>query len=49
MGASVEPGLMAEMKLRDLPHLFDDMDMYIEMLKKRKVSFLPKLAGRHAM
>lgn len=42
-GRAYEPGLMAEMKLRDLPHLFDDMDMYMEMLKKRKVSLLPKL------
>jgi heterodisulfide reductase subunit C len=42
-GRAYEPGLMVEMKLRDLPHLFDDMDMYVEMLKKRKVSFLPKL------
>jgi heterodisulfide reductase subunit C len=42
-GRSYEPGLMAEMKLRHPQTLFDDMDIYIEMLKKRKVSILPKL------
>lgn len=43
-GRSYEPGLMAEMKLRHREHLFDDMDLYVEMLKKRKVAFLPKLS-----
>lgn len=42
-GRSYEPGLMVEMKLRNREHLFDDMDLYVEMLKKRKVAFLPKL------
>ncbi len=43
-GRSYEPGLMAEMKLRNREHLFDDIDLYLEMLKKRKVSILPKLS-----
>ena len=41
-GRSYEPGLMAEMKLRNREHLFDDVDLYVEMLKKRKVAFLPQ-------
>jgi heterodisulfide reductase subunit B len=41
-GRSYEPGLMVEMKLRSPDTLFDDLDMYVEMLKKRKVGFLPK-------
>jgi len=43
-GRSYEPGVMAEMKLRAPGHLLDDMDMYLEMLKKRKVAFLPKFS-----
>jgi heterodisulfide reductase subunit B len=45
-GRSYEPGLMVEMKLRTLRQggLFDDIDLYIRMLKKRKVAFLPKHA-----
>lgn len=48
-GRSYEPGVMAEMKLRVRGHLLDDMDMYMEMLKKRKVGILPKLGhpARH--
>lgn len=42
-GRAYEPGLMAEMKLRDPGSLFDDLDLYTKMLKKRKVSFLPSL------
>lgn len=42
-GRAYEPGLMAEMKLRRREHLFDDLSFYLEMLKKRKVAFLPKL------
>ena len=42
-GRSYEPGLMAEMKLRQRQGFFDDLAMYKEMLKKRKVAFLPKL------
>ncbi len=42
-GRAYEPGLMVEMKLRNPHTLFDDMDLYKEMLKKRKVAFLPKL------
>ena len=41
-GRSYEPGVMAEVKLRTRGHLFDDLDLYVKMLKKRKVSFLPK-------
>ena len=41
-GRAYEPGLMAEMKLRNPRHLLDDIDLYKEMLKKRKVAFLPK-------
>ena len=41
-GRAYEPGLMAEMKLRNPKSLFDDMDIYLEMLKKRKVGVLPK-------
>lgn len=48
-GRSYEPGVMAEMKLRVRGHLLDDLDMYTEMLKKRKVGVLPKLGrpSRH--
>lgn len=42
-GRLYEPGLMMEMKLRNLSGLFDDMDLYLRMLRKRKVSFFPKL------
>lgn len=42
-GRAYEPGLMAEMKLRHREHLFDDMDLYMAMLKKRKVHLIPKL------
>ncbi len=42
-GRAYEPGLMAEVKLRSPEHLFDDLDFYLEMLKKRKVAVLPKL------
>lgn len=43
-GRLYEPGLMAELKLRNLPGLFDDLDLYIRMLRKRKVGFFPKVA-----
>lgn len=36
-----EPGLMAEMKLRLPSHLFEDLDLYVRMLQKGKVGFLP--------
>lgn len=42
-GRAYEPGLMAEMKLRNPSHLFDDLDLYKKMLQKRKVAFLPKM------
>jgi heterodisulfide reductase subunit B2 len=43
-GRAYEPGLMAEYKLRTIGNgkLLDDAGMYINMLKKRKVGFLPK-------
>jgi len=41
-GRSYEPGLMAEMKLRNPKSLFDDLDLYIAMLKKGKVGFFPE-------
>jgi heterodisulfide reductase subunit B2 len=41
-GRAYEPGLMAEMKLRNPRHMFDDIDLYKKMLKKRKVAFFPK-------
>jgi heterodisulfide reductase subunit B2 len=45
-GRSYEPGLMAEYKLRTIRKggLFDDMALYVKMLQKRKVGFLPKRA-----
>jgi heterodisulfide reductase subunit B len=43
-GRSYEPGVMAEFKLRNPKTLFDDLDMYIGFLKKRKVGFFPKPA-----
>ncbi len=43
-GRSYEPGLMAEMTLRnrDLKALLEDAGMYLEMMKKGKVGLLPK-------
>jgi len=41
-GRAYEPGLMAEMKLRNPKSLFDDLDIYVQMLKKGKVSVIPK-------
>lgn len=42
-GRSYEPGLMAELTLRSRDNIFDDLDLYIGMLKKGKVGFFPKL------
>jgi heterodisulfide reductase subunit B len=42
-GRAYEPGLMAEMKLRNPKSLLEDIDIYVEMLKKGKVSIMPKL------
>lgn len=39
---SYEPGLMAEMKLRLPEHLLDDLDLYLKMFRKGKVSLLPE-------
>jgi heterodisulfide reductase subunit B len=41
-GRMYEPGMMAEMKLRNPETAFDDIDLYIRMLKKNKVGFFPK-------
>ena len=41
-GRAYEPGLMVEMKLRDPGSMFDDIDLYTRMLKKMKVSFIPR-------
>lgn len=45
-GRAYEPGLMIEMKLRNPEHLLDDADLYMKMLRKRKVAFLPSLSRR---
>lgn len=42
-GRAYEPGLMAEIKLRKPEKLLDDLDLYTNMLKKRKVSLLPSI------
>ncbi len=42
-GRAYEPGLMAEMKLRNPSTLFDDLDLYVKMLQKQKVGFFPSL------
>ena len=41
-GRAYEPGLMAELALRNPGHLLADMPLYLKMLRKRKVAFLPK-------
>lgn len=43
-GRSYEPGVMAEVKLRTRGNLFEDLDLYVQMLKKRKVAVLPQVA-----
>jgi heterodisulfide reductase subunit B len=40
-GRAYEPGMMIEMKLRNPGSMLDDMDLYVKMLQKRKVGFLP--------
>ena len=42
-GRAYEPGLMAEMTLRNPQGLREDMGLYLRMLKKRKVSFMPSI------
>ncbi len=42
-GRLYEPGLMVEMKLSNPRTLFDDIDLYTRMLRKRKVGFFPKM------
>jgi heterodisulfide reductase subunit B len=41
-GRAYEAGMMAEMKLRRPDGLLDDVDLYMRMLRKHKVAFLPK-------
>ncbi len=41
-GRAYEPGLMVEMILHDPKSMLGDLDIYMGMLKKRKVGFLPK-------
>ena len=41
---SYEPGLMAEMMLHDPMSMVEDIDLYLGMLKKRKVGLFPKPA-----
>jgi Fe-S oxidoreductase len=43
-GRAYEPGMMAERFIRRPQDMFDDVQLYIKMLKKRKVAFLPKRA-----
>jgi heterodisulfide reductase subunit B len=40
-GRAYEPGLMAEMALRDPKSLLADAELYTKMLRKRKVALLP--------
>jgi len=42
-GRSYEPGLMAEMIMQDPGSAIDDIGLYVRMLQKRKVGFLPSL------
>lgn len=42
-GRAYEPGLMVEYKLRNLQSLFDDIDLYIRIIRKMKVGFLPSI------
>jgi len=43
-GRAYEPGMMAERFIRRPQDMFEDVQLYIKMLKKRKVAFLPKRA-----
>ena len=45
-GRAYEPGLMAEMALRDPKSLLSDAELYTKMLRKRKVAFLPSFGRR---
>jgi len=42
-GRAYEPGMMAERFIRRPKDMFEDVQLYIKMLKKRKVAFLPSL------
>ena len=46
-GRSYEPGLMAEMALHNPKSLLGDINLYISMLKKGKVGFIPELTRPH--
>jgi heterodisulfide reductase subunit B len=41
-GRAYEPGLMAELFLRDPKTILKDRELYVKMLTKRKVSFMPE-------
>jgi heterodisulfide reductase subunit B len=41
---SYELGMVAEMKLRLPAHLWDDVDLYVKMLRKGKVKLLPEIS-----
>jgi heterodisulfide reductase subunit B len=43
-GRAYEPGMMAEMKLRNPQHMFDDINLYTRMLRKMKVGLFPSPA-----
>ena len=42
-GRAYEPGMMVEMMVQDPGSAFDDLPLYVKMLQKRKVGFLPSL------
>ncbi len=42
-GRAYEPGLMAEMGVQDPKSLLNDVDLYLRMLRKMKVGFLPSI------
>lgn len=43
-GRAYEPGMMAERFMRRPKDMFEDVQLYIKMLKKRKVAFVPSVA-----
>lgn len=43
-GRAYEPGMMAERFMRRPKDMFEDVQLYIKMLKKRKVAFLPTVS-----
>lgn len=45
-GRAYEPGMMAERFIRRPKEMVGDLDLYMKMLRKRKVAFLPSRARR---